>query len=226
MTTFEVELEREKSAKIARLAERGAAIAAKFGHDAEGVQPFLTHYFRHVDAADIDERSTEDLLGLVVSHFRLATDRPPSRAAIAVRTPSRPGDGSAEDTGWISGGTTVVQIVTDDRPFLVDSVTMEVLRQGWSIREVFHPQFKVRRTLAGELIDIVREQEGAGDPSVIAESWMHLEILPTSVDTDSDPVARLTEGLHEVLRLVDEAVSDWRKMVQRSTETIGLLSTM
>ena len=42
-----------------------------------------------------------------------------------------------------------MQIVTDDRPFLVDSVTMEVLRQGWSIREVFHPQFLVRRDVDG-----------------------------------------------------------------------------
>ncbi|WP_152364723.1 NAD-glutamate dehydrogenase [Microlunatus speluncae] len=219
MTTFEVELEREKSAKIERLAERGAAIAAKFGHDAEAVKHFLTHYFRHVDAADIDERATEDLLGLVVSHFRLATERPPSRASIAVRTPSQ------TDDGWTTGGTTVVQIVTDDRPFLVDSVTMEVLRQGWSIREVFHPQFTVRRTLAGDLIDIVRESEAGNDPSVIAESWMHLEILPPPpAEQDGDPVDRLTDGLHEVLRLVDESVSDWRKMVQRSTETIAMLS--
>jgi glutamate dehydrogenase len=41
---------------------------------------------------------------------------------------------------------TVVQIVTDDRPFLVDSVTMEVLRQGWSIREVFHPNSGAARS--------------------------------------------------------------------------------
>ena len=54
----------------------------------------------------------------------------------------------------------MVQIVTDDRPFLVDSVTMEVLRQGWSIREVFHPQFLVRRDLEGNLHGIVRRQRG------------------------------------------------------------------
>lgn len=227
VTTFEVELEREKAAKIARLAERGATIGAKFGHDAEAVRGFLTHYFRHVDAVDIDERSTEDLLGLVVSHFRLATDRPPSRAVITVRSPNEADALAPEQGGWTTGGTTVVQIVTDDRPFLVDSVTMEVLRQGWSIREVFHPQFTVRRTLAGSLIDIVRDSEAQRDPSVIAESWMHLEILPPApAGQDGDPVERLVEGLHEVLRLVDEAVADWRKMVQRSTETIGMLNEL
>ena len=72
----------------------------------------------------------------------------------------------------------MVQIVTDDRPFLVDSVTMEVLRQGWSIREVFHPQFLVRRDLGGTLHGIVTSAEADGDPTVLPESWMHLEILP------------------------------------------------
>ena len=71
---------------------------------------------------------------------------------IKIRTPSQ------NDDGWTAGGATVVQIVTDDRPFLVDSVTMEVLRQGWSMREVFHPQFLVRRDLEGNLHGIVRQR--------------------------------------------------------------------
>ena len=128
MTTFEVELEREKSEKIALLAARGAKAAVEFGQNPDDVSTFLHHYFRHVDAMDMDERSVEDLLGLVVSHYRLAAQRPAARAAIAIRTPSQ------RDDGWTAGGATVVQIVTDDRPFLVDWVTMEVLRQGWSFR--------------------------------------------------------------------------------------------
>ena len=133
VTTFEVELERDKADKIAQMADRGAAIAAELGQDPEAVRIFLQHYFRHVDALDMDERSIDDLLGLVESHYRVAMHRPASRATVAIRTPSQ------SDDGWTAGGATVVQIVTDDRPFLVDSVTMEVLRQGWSIREVFHP---------------------------------------------------------------------------------------
>ncbi len=172
MTTFEVELEQEKTEKIALVAARGAKAAVELGQDPDEVSIFLQHYFRHVDAMDVDERSVEDLLGLVVSHYRLATPRPAARAVIAIRTPSQ------SDDGWTAGGATVVQIVTDDRPFLVDSVTMEVLRQGWSIREVFHPQFLVRRDLGGTLRGIVTADEADGDPAVLPESWMHLEILP------------------------------------------------
>jgi glutamate dehydrogenase len=220
VTTFEVELEqeKEKTEKLAQVAARGAQIAAEFGHDPEAVGIFLKHYFRHVDAVDVDERSVANLLGLVESHYRAAMRRPPARAVIAIRMPNQ------KDDGWTAGGATVVQIVTDDRPFLVDSVTMEVLRQGWSIREVFHPQFLVRRDLEGNLQGIVRTGEAEQDPTVIPESWMHLEILPPAHPDGRDKlVSELEQGLLEVLRLVEEAVEDWQKMITRSEDTIEML---
>ena len=218
VTTFEVELEQEKTEKIAQVAARGAKIAAELGQDPDAVQMFLQHYFRHVDADDVDKRSVENLLGLVESHYRAAMHRPAARAVIKIRTPSQ------TDDGWTAGGATVVQIVTDDRPFLVDSVTMEVLRQGWSMREVFHPQFQVRRDLEGKLLGIVRTSEADSDPRVIPESWMHLEILPPARQDGRDSlVSELEQGLVEVLRLVEEAVQDWQKMITRSEETIELL---
>ncbi len=218
MTTFEVELEHEKTEKIAQVAARGAKIADELGQDPDAVQMFLQHYFRHVDADEVDERSVENLLGLVESHYRAAMHRPAARAVIKIRTPSK------NDDGWTAGGATVVQIITDDRPFLVDSVTMEVLRQGWSMREVFHPQFLVRRDLDGNLQGIVRTSEAESDPTVMAESWMHLEILPPArPDRRDSLVSDLENGLLEVLRLVEEAVQDWQKMITRSEDTIELL---
>ena len=72
VTTFEVELEQEKTEKIAQVAARGASLAAELGHDPGAVQLFLRHYFRHVDAQDVDERTIANLLGLVESHYRAA----------------------------------------------------------------------------------------------------------------------------------------------------------
>jgi glutamate dehydrogenase len=220
VTTFEVDLEqeKEKTEKIAQVAGRAARIADELGHDLDEVQYFLNHYFRHVDAVDVDERSVTNLLSLVESHYRAAMHRPSARAVISIRTPSQ------KDDGWAVGGATVVQIVTDDRPFLVDSVTMEVLRQGWSIREVFHPQFLVRRDLEGNLQGILRARDAEHDPTAIPESWMHLEILPPAhPDGREALVSKLEQGLLEVLRLVEEAVEDWQKMITRSEETIEML---
>ena len=220
MTTFDVELEQEKAVKIGQMAERAAAIAEELGQEPRAVRTFLTHYFRHVDALDMEERRLEDLLGLVESHYRVAVQRPPARATIVIRTPSQSAD------GWTAGGSTVVQIVTDDHPFLVDSVSMEVLRQGWSIREVFHPQFLVRRDVTGTLRSLVQADDAQDDPAVTPESWMHLEVLPPArTDLDAEALSgALQDGLREVLRLVGEVVQDWGKMRDRSAEAIDLLS--
>ncbi len=53
---------------------------------------------------------------------------------------------------------------------------------------------------------------------------MHLEILPPERPTTPELlVPDLEQGLLEVLRLVEEAVEDWQKMITRSEETIELL---
>ncbi|QGN32167.1 NAD-glutamate dehydrogenase [Microlunatus sp. Gsoil 973] len=209
MLNREAEIERHKHAKLKAVASRGAAAARELGQDPEQVREFLGHYFRHVDADDVDLRTDADLLGLVANHFRLAQDRPPATSKVQVCTPDRDSD------GWSANGATVVQIVTDDQPFLVDSVTMEVSRQGWTIHEVFHPQYFVRRDLHGKLQSVVHAAEAAGDQAVLAESWMHLELSPTDAVAELPPAeatAHLESGLLEVLRHVGEAVADWDKM--------------
>ncbi len=197
--------EQQKTSKVAAVAAAGAAAAASLGQDPGQVSEFLTHYYRHVDAVDVDARTVPDLLGLVESHYRAALRRSPGVSIIALYPPGR-------TDGWSAGGATVVQVVTDDRPFLVDSLTMEVLRQGWSVREVFHPQFLVLRDEAGDMRSVVRGDSRA-EPKVRAESWMHLEILPPSRPDDPDRLLPdLEQGLREVLTLVQDTVEDWDAM--------------
>ncbi|WP_375432443.1 NAD-glutamate dehydrogenase [uncultured Friedmanniella sp.] len=208
--------EQQKMSKVAEVAAAGAAVAAALGQDPDQVADFLTHYFRHVDPADVDSRTVPDLLGLVESHYRSALARPTGTAVITIRTPGRA-------DGWTAGGATVVQVVTDDRPFLVDSLTMEVLRQGWSVREVFHPQLYVRRDDAGTLLTIARS-DARTELGVLAESWMHLEILPPARPEDPDQLGPdLERGLREVLGLVSDTVQDWDAMMARAGETAELL---
>lgn len=59
----------------------------------------------------------------------------------------------------IDGGV-VVEIVTDDMPLLVDSVTNKLIRQGLDISLLLHPQFLVERDGTGQLVH-VRESDRA-----------------------------------------------------------------
>ena len=50
----------------------------------------------------------------------------------------------------------MVEVVTDDMPFLVDSVTMELNRLGHNVHSVIHPQLSVERDITGELQHVAR----------------------------------------------------------------------
>ena len=102
-------------------------------------------YYRHIAADDLAERTDVDLYAALASQFRLADNRPQGRANVHVFTPSH------ADSGWSAGGHSVVEIVTDDMSFLVDSVTMELARQQREIHLVIHPQFDVVRDITGVL---------------------------------------------------------------------------
>ena len=83
-----------------------------------------------------------------LSHYRLAENRPQGTANVRVHTPT------VEENGWTCSHS-VVEVVTDDMPFLVDSVTNELSRQGRGIHVVIHPQVVVRRDVTGKLIEVL-----------------------------------------------------------------------
>ena len=84
---------------------------------------FAAHYFGQVDPEDLAERQVADLYGAALSHWSFARKREPGRAQVRVFNPT------IAEHGWQSTHT-VIEIVNDDMPFLVDSVTMEVNRHG------------------------------------------------------------------------------------------------
>lgn len=91
--------------------------------DYASVFAFLQRYYRHTAPEDLADRDPVDIFGAAVSHYRLAENRPQGTANVRVHTPT------VEENGWTCSHS-VVEVVTDDMPFLVDSVTNELTRQG------------------------------------------------------------------------------------------------
>ena len=140
----------ERSEIVARAVEA----AERAGHHHEGLAPFISRDYRHVPAEDLAERDPIDLAGAALSHRQLAASRPQGTANVRVFTPT------VDEFGWTSGHT-VVEIVTDDMPFLVDSVTTELSRQDRGIHLLVHPQVVVRRDVTGRLLEVLDESAGA-----------------------------------------------------------------
>jgi glutamate dehydrogenase len=166
----------------------------------------LNRYFKHIPVEDIADRSAADIIGIVRSAEQLALNRPQGTAKIRVRTPS------ADRDGWGTGevARTVVEVVTDDMPFLVDSVTAELTRRGHGIHVVFHPVFVVDRNLAGQLKRIEDVEPPAAPAGAMVESWMHIEI--DRQPAEPELLRAIEDDLRRVLSDVREAVEDWSKM--------------
>ena len=134
-----------------------------------------------------DETSLRTAAGVLGLHLALGERRQSGEDLVGAITPRESVD------GWSAGGSTVLQVVTDDRPFLVDTVLLALSDAGWTVRALRHPVERVSRDADGRLT--------ASGPGVAttAESWISVEAHPplgTSAGDALPPVlAAVREGL-------------------------------
>ncbi|MGW4110028.1 NAD-glutamate dehydrogenase [Actinosynnema sp. NPDC004786] len=180
------------------LIERAAANAPELAD-------LIRLYYRHVPAEEVNDDDPVDLVGAVRSNYQLAETRVPGRPVVRILNPTRAHD------GWTCPAT-VVQVVTDDMPYLVDSVASELTRGGVQVQRVVHPIVVVRRdVVTGALQEVLPTADPAAPPGdAIAESWMHIEV---DLLTDPDRARELETKLHAVLNDVREVVEDTEKMI-------------
>ncbi|TKV29697.1 NAD-glutamate dehydrogenase [Arthrobacter sp. NamB2] len=177
-------------------------------------EDFVEHYFEHLAREDALGYLRTDLRQRAFAHRDLAEAREPGTAVVGIMD---------------QGASSVVMIVTDDMPFLVDSVTAELVRQNAAIQLVVHPTFlALREDESHALAALKRVPSTAGAssgdtaalPDIGAlvgqtgrtahiESWISVEItrLP-----DSQAKQSVIDGLQRVLRDVRSAVEDWPAM--------------
>ncbi|MFH8288886.1 NAD-glutamate dehydrogenase [Streptomyces sp. NPDC018059] len=164
---------------------------------------FLQRYYLHTAPEDLADRDPVDVFGAAFSHYRLAENRPQGTANVRVHTPT------VEENGWTCSHS-VVEVVTDDMPFLVDSVTNELSRQGRGIHVVIHPQVVVRRDVTGKLQEVLPTEPVSERPhDALVESWIHVEM---DRETDRADLKQITADLLRILSDVRETVEDWEKM--------------
>ena len=169
--------------------------------------PFVRQYYRWVSPEDLAERSPLDAYGAALAHFNLFRTRTPGTTKVRVYNPQ------FETHGWQSTHT-AVEIVTDDMPFLIDSVGMELNRRGYGVHLIIHPVMTVRRDAEGRLKEVL-PPHGEPLPDSGAESVIHAEV---DRQTDSAELEALEQHLLRVVGEVRAAVEDWPLMRERARE--------
>lgn len=179
------------------LIEQAAALAPE---DAD----LIRLYYRYIPPEEVIDDDPVNLVGAVRSHRRLAAQRVPGRPAVRVLNPD------PDEDGWSTPGT-IVQLVTDDMPYLVESVSAELVRGGLQVHRVVHPIVVVRRDVAGALREVLPGADPDDPPAeAFAESWMYIEV---DLIADPDRGREIENGLLTVLNDVREVVEDTVRMV-------------
>jgi glutamate dehydrogenase len=200
--------DRQKETHLAEIAE---LISSKLGATQRtAADVFAKQYCSGLDREDLIARDVPSWAALAVNHLKFAQAFQHGAPKLRIFNPV------AAEHGFASTST-IVEFVNDDMPFLVDSIMMELLRQGVDTRLVLHPLFAVTRDQHGELVSMSDAAQGikAGTSS---ESWIHVEIERM---TDPARIKALGDGLQAVLADVRAAVTDWPKMKAKVGEILA-----
>jgi glutamate dehydrogenase len=176
------------TAAIAQLAELVPAPIAPV------VQDFARLYLRRVHDGPLTKLDAGELANHIYGIFQFAGDRGLNPIAVRVFNPT------LERDGYSSQGT-VVEISTEDRPFLVDSVTGEIQSHGPAVTHVVHPVIGTVRDEDGVLIGV-----GAARDADVRESVQHHQLDRI---LDHEEMQALHDGLVRTLGDVRRAVDDF-----------------
>ncbi|MDT4993978.1 MAG: glutamate dehydrogenase [Actinoplanes sp.] len=190
-----------------RLVAQAVALA---GHD-HATAHLIDRFWRFAPDEELVGFTSDEMFTAAVAHRELAANRLPGQLQLAISAPVK-----AEPRS-------VLQIVTDDMPFLVDSVISLLSAHQLQVHLLVHPLIVVRREPLGRLAQVEAEVEpdDAIDGDLV-ESWIRIEIDPVK-----DPGAReqLHSEVRRVLTDVRDAVEDWSRMRQRSVVIADELAT-
>ena len=146
---------------------------------------FLETYYGNVDPEDMAARAPADLAGAALAHLKFAHTRR-GRALVRVFNPT------LREHGYTSPHT-VIEVVNDDMPFLVDSIGLALTRSSLTMHFLAHPIFAVSRDTAGALRSI-EGRAAVTDKHLRLESSSMPRWIASSIPRSLNRCARISSG--------------------------------
>ncbi len=158
---------------------------------------FVNGLWHNVAVEDIVSEPTARQNNRTQGLWQWGSTRQPGETHLRVYNPPELG------TSWREEVTTI-ELVTEDMPFLVDSLTAELARLNINVRLLLHPVMNVMRSETGAL----QKLQNLKADGFTRESWMHISIERQA----SEGLDAIKTMLLKVLSDVRIAVTDWRDM--------------
>ncbi|MGI9387456.1 MAG: NAD-glutamate dehydrogenase, partial [Methyloligellaceae bacterium] len=181
------------------------------GAKATKAEYFIRQFYAEVLEDDILDVEVEDLYGSALSLMQFGSARPGGELKVRAYNPE------FEKYGWRSPHT-VIEIINDDMPFLVDSVRIGLNSMNLTVHLIIHPIFQVQRDAAGKLLDITDGQKG--ENGAVRESFMQIQV---DEQTSPEALREIEDNIRRILGDVRAAVEDWQQMRDKVLETLQRL---
>ncbi|SBS32435.1 NAD-specific glutamate dehydrogenase [Marinomonas spartinae] len=174
--------------------------------EAQYISNLTRLYFRDALEEDMVNEPIENLYGTIICLWDFLQLRTGNQPKVRVYNPN------FEEHSWQSTHT-VIEILTDDMPFLVSSFNMALVRLGHTIHLTAHPVIQVKRNKKGELEEVAETINNG-----ITEALMRFEIDRLS---DTNLLDDIKEELLNSLADVKKTVEDWSLMQKKLNEAIA-----
>ncbi len=198
----------DERAARALLAQAGAILHARA---VDVPDDFAAQLLGRAAAEDLIRYEAAELADIAASTWQFLAERKPRTAKIRVAT-APPEDGPRLKN------VSIIELVNDDMPFLVDSVMGALTERGLDTHLLVHPVLTVERNPAGALIGLSTGADHS--PAALRESVIQIHV--DRIDDEATKSA-LIAALADVLADVRHAVEDWRPMVDRVASIIDAL---
>src|SRR5262249_54313584 len=171
---------------------------------------FAAQMFARAAPEDLARHEPREIAALAEDAWLFLKERSPGTAKVRMR--SARGAAGSEHIGKIS----ILEIVNDNMPFLLDSIMGELTEHGVDVRLVVHPIFSIERDSAGGLVGF----SGEATPSGAAQRESFIHIHTERVEDEAQRVA-LVDSIEQTLTDVRVSVMDWRTMLARVREILA-----
>lgn len=162
---------------------------------------FVEKFYSHNSPHDFVNYDVEEFYKLALENFNFCQEKPSKTKVRIIKNPH-------QDVNQ-----TIVDIINDDMPFLVDSSVSMLEEKGFDIQNIIHPIYHIKRDKKGALLDIKTNK--TDDKDYKKESIIQLHIKGF---IDEEEQKNLISEITKLLQTVDIVVCDWKKIVKKTEE--------
>lgn len=182
------------------------------GDQTEFCAEFAKQLYGTVAMEDLSSWNIDDLYGAVVNFWSLISERAPHETKVRIYNPD------FERHGWQTTHT-VIEVICDDMPFLVDSIRLVIHRMGLASHLTIHMGgIRVKRDKNNRVCEILGRNQLGDGKGVIHEAPIFLEI---DRQTDLQMLEQLQKGCERALEDNRVVFADWEKMRAEVHEAIS-----